>query len=721
MNSKEIFEATVDKIIFYNQDNHYTIAKVIDTIRGKNIVVTGTFIDLHEGEHVKIWGEWITNKKYGPQIKVNNYIAITPNTIEGIKKYLASGLIKGIGPAMAERIVKRFGTQTIEIIENSIERLKEVDGIGEHRVSIIKTAWEEQKDIKDIMMFLQEKGVSVTHAVKIYKTYKKKAFEILKEDPYRLSYDIYGIGFKTADTIALKLGISPHSVQRAKAGIIYVLRERATHGNTYFPYLPLMEITTELLQTEDHVVYDGMNVLEKERKVVRTEDSENNNIVYLSLLYDAEKNVAKNIHRILSSNSYNSESDIAINSSYGAFDFTYEQKEAIRRARKEKIVIITGGPGTGKTTITKALIQLFKQDGLSVALCAPTGRAAKRMQELTGTEAKTIHRLLEFQPKTRTFLYNEENRLKTDVLIIDEASMLDITLANDLFQSLVSETKVVIIGDVDQLPSVGPGNVLRDFISSSSLPCVFLKEIFRQKDDSHIIRNAHKINQGIFPETDNSLHTKSDFFFLECESAENILEEIKKVFIQKEQLKNSFGLHSYPQVLCPMNKGLLGTMTMNSELQKLMNHNYAGVTRGSRTFHVDDRVIQLKNNYDKDIYNGDIGVIKNIDQDLQEIMVNFEGKIVSFEFNELDELDLAYAITIHKSQGSEYESVIVPVHTQNFMMLQRNLIYTAITRGAKLVILIGSRKALELAITTNKIERRFSGLKNCLQDTIKNL
>ena len=719
----EIFEATVEKIIFYNQENNYTIAKVIDLTRKRDIVVTGTFIDLREGAQVKIWGEWINNKKYGQQIKVNSYIAITPNTLEGIEKYLGSGLIKGIGPVMAERIVQYFGMRTIEVIENSIERLKEVNGIGNHRIAIIRNAWEEQKDIKDIMIFLQEKNVSVNHAIKIYKTYRKKALEILQKDPYRLAYDIYGIGFKTADTIALKLGVSPHSVTRAKAGILYSLQERANFGHTYFPHTQLIEITTALLQTDDHIVHEALTELEKEKKIRPALDNENTDIIYLTYLYHAEENLAIHLNRILQAPLKNSHIDgnIDLTCISRGFEFTSDQLEAIRKARHEKIVIITGGPGTGKTTITKALIHLFTGEKLSISLCAPTGRAAKRMEELTGSKAKTIHRLLEFQQKTRTFYYNAQNRLDTDVLIIDEASMLDIMLASDLFSALHEKTKVILIGDVDQLPSVGPGNVLRDLISSESLPCVFLKEIFRQAWDSQIIRNAHKVNQGIFPEADSKLHNGSDFFIIECGSPEEIIHEIKNIFSKREKLKSIFDLSMYPQVLCPMNKGQIGTVLMNKELQLLMNHSNTGITRGTRIFHTGDRVIQLKNNYDKDIYNGDCGVIRDIDYDLQEFTIDFDGRQISFEFSDLDEIDLAYAITIHKSQGSEYESVIIPLHTQNFMMLERNLIYTAITRAKKLVILIGSRRALEIAITTNRMERRFSGLKNRVRDTIKYL
>ncbi|RPJ08995.1 MAG: ATP-dependent RecD-like DNA helicase, partial [Deltaproteobacteria bacterium] len=685
--------------------------------KGKKDLTTiaGNVSGINPGESLKLSGRWVHNKKFGEQFQVETFEVTVPATIHGIKKYLGSGLIKGIGPVMAERITKKFGLETLEIIEKTPERLSEVDGIGPKRITMITKAWEEQKEIKEIMIFLQGHGVSATYSAKIYKQYGNESIQIVKDNPYRLARDIHGIGFITADKIAQNIGIDPNSLIRAKAGVIYVLNQLTEDGHVYYPEPDLIKEAEGILKVDQEIIIKAIVGLSGEKEIIIEDIAEGHKAVYLTPFYVAETGVCKLLKRLKESPStirpIHQEKAIEWVQQKLNMELAEKQKEAILSAASSKVLIITGGPGTGKTTIITGILKIFQQLKLRILLAAPTGRAAKKMSEATGWEAKTIHRLLEFSPQKRGFKKDQDDPLEADVIIIDETSMVDTLLMYNLLKAIPSQTHLILVGDVDQLPSVGPGNVLKDIISSEAFIVVRLTEIFRQAKESMIIVNAHRINQGEFPLL-QAVDKKdaTDFYFIQEEDPEKVLSNL--ITLCSERIPKRFGFHPVKdiQVLTPMHRGTLGVGNLNLELQKTLNPDPAGIIHGSRTFKSGDKVLQIVNNYNKDVFNGDIGWISRINREDRELIIDFDGKQINYDFSELDELVLAYAISVHKSQGSEYPAVVLPVMTQHYLLLQRNLIYTGITRAKKLVVLVGTKKALAIAIRNNKPQMRYTHL-----------
>ena len=714
-------QGQIERITYTNDDNGFTIAKVKIYGHRDLVTVVGILMAPTPGEILKMRGEWANHPKYGEQFKVVHYRSMVPASVYGIQKYLSSGLIKGIGPIMAKRIVKKFGKGTLDIIENEIEKLAKVAGIGPKRIGMIKKAWAEQKEIREVMIFLQTHGVSSGYATKIFKQYGSRSIAVVKKNPYRLATDIFGIGFVTADQIAEKLGFAKDSVLRAEAGILYVLNQLSEEGHVYYPYELLIEKCQEILQVGREVVVNAFGSITLEKRIVIEdlnqnieEFKEDNKAVYLSKFFVSETSIAslmkiligapKSIRKI--------DSDKAIDWVQRQLSITLakNQVEAIRCAVENKVMIITGGPGTGKTTIINAILKIFSRLGVKVLLAAPTGRAAKRMNETTGHEAKTIHRLLEYSIQKGGFQKNEEKPLDCHLIILDEASMIDTILLYHLLKAIPPEATFILVGDVNQLPSVGAGNILKDMIASGAVPVVELNEIFRQAKESLIIVNAHKINNGVLPSLELS-GPKDDFYFIEQEDPGRVLSIILE--LTKDRIPTRFGLDPVDdiQVLTPMHKGTVGAGNLNVELQKALNPGEDGLVRGNRNFRVNDKVMQIKNNYDKEVFNGDIGRITSIDQENHEVKISFDGRDVPYDYTDLDEIVLAYAVSVHKSQGSEYPAVIVPILTQHYILLQRNLIYTAVTRGRRLVVVIGTRKALSIGIGNDKTEKRYTYLR----------
>ncbi len=711
----------IERITYTNEENGYTIARVKVYGQRDLITVVGYLMSPAPGEVLSLKGEWINHPKFGEQFKVVEYKTAVPATVFGIKKYLGSGLIKGLGPVIASRIVKKFGEKTLDIIENHIEKLAMVEGIGKKRIAMIQNAWDEQKEIRDVMMFLQSHGVSSGYATKIFKQYKNRSIAVVTENPYRLAMDIFGIGFVIADSIADKLGFSKSSSLRIEAGIIYVLHQLSDEGHVYYPYEYLVKKSQETLGVDRDTVTQALGNLAMDKKIV-LEDSnesfnefkENNKSVYLAKFHLCETSIAARL-KMLSTTPKSIRTVNAKNALewvQGQLDIRLaeNQAKAIRCALENKIMVITGGPGTGKTTIINAILKIFSGLKVNTCLAAPTGRAAKRMSETTGQEASTIHRLLEYSFAKGGFQKNEEKPLDCDLLILDEASMIDTILMHHLIKAVPIFATVILVGDVNQLPSVGAGNVLNDIIASGAIPVVELNVIFRQARESRIIVNAHKINSGILPTFEDDI-PGNDFYFIHQEDPEKVLEIILE--LTKERIPKRFGLDPVDdiQVLTPMHKGVVGAGNLNTELQKSLNPFQEEITRGNRNFRTNDKVMQIRNNYDKEVFNGDIGRIIRIRPDEDEITVLFDGREVPYAFYELDELVLAYAVSVHKSQGSEYPAVVVPVLTQHYMLLQRNLIYTAVTRGRDLVVMVGTRKALAIGVNNDKTKKRFTNLR----------
>jgi len=721
----------IERITFSNEDNGFTIAKVKVSGQPDLVTVVGALMAPVPGEVLQMKGEWTQHPKFGEQFKVATYKSVVPASIFGIRKYLGSGLIKGLGPVMAERIVKRFGSKTLDIIENHIGQLAEVDGIGNKRIAMIKAAWDEQRDIRDVMLFLQSQGVSTGYATKIFRQYKDRSIAVVRENPYRLANDISGIGFLIADRIAEKLGFSKDSDLRAESGVLYVLDQLAEEGHVYYPHELLVQKSREILEVEPRVVAGAISNLAADRKVV-IEDL-NRNIaefagnppaVYLARYYISETAVAGRIKGLLATpksiRKIDSVRAVSWVQQQLRITLARNQMAAVRSALDNKMMVITGGPGTGKTTITQAIIKIFARLHLQIALAAPTGRAAKRLSETTGREAKTIHRLLEFSFQKGGFQRGDENPLDCDLLIVDEASMIDTILMHHLLKSVPDDATVILVGDVNQLPSVGAGNVLNDIIASKCVPVVELNEIFRQARTSRIIVCAHQINSGIVPTMeppDDRL--ESDFYFIQQENPEKVLDII--LTLVKERIPRNDRFQEFIknpiddiQVLTPMHKGVVGAGNLNARLQEALNPGDEGVVRGERTYRIGDKVMQIRNNYDKEVFNGDIGRIAGIYADVQEIIVMFDGREVVYDYADLDEIMLAYAVSVHKSQGSEYPAVVLPVLTQHYILLQRNLIYTAVTRGRNLVVMVGTPKALAMAVRNDKTQKRFTHLRSRL-------
>ena len=728
MNNSKVqleLKGQIERIVYHNEKNGYTIAKMKVQGRNDTIAIVGALYSVTPGEMVKLSGYWDKHTKYGEQFKILSYETIIPATVAGIENYLGSGMIKGIGPVMAKKLVTKFGNDTLAIIENNIELLHKVSGIGKKRIEMIKKAWEEQKDIRDIMVFLQGNGVSPAYAIKIYKQYGSNSVKVVKENPYRLAMDIFGIGFIIADRIAEKLGIPKDSQIRVEAGIIYLLHELSDEGHVYYPLKPLIRKCSDSLAVDTSIISAALNAIEIEKKIIiecselsNDENGDYEKNIYLTKFHLSECGVSSKLKDLYAFPKQlrliNIEQAIDWVQKVLKIGFSNQQIEAIRNSINNKVMVITGGPGTGKTTIINAIVKIYQRIGQKVLLSAPTGRAAKKMTEATGYEAKTIHRLLEYSPGTGVFKKNESNTLDSDLIIIDEASMVDIILMYHFLKAVSFKATLILVGDVDQLPSVGAGNVLRDIIDSKYIPVVRLGEIFRQSRSSMIIVNAHRINKGAMPLFRGGNDFLHDFYFFTVEKPEKTLEKI--IYLCKEGIPSRFRYNPLDdiQILCPMHKGIAGVSNLNTELQKMFNPIGDEIIKGNRIFRVNDKVLQMRNNYDKDVYNGDIGRVKEIEKETQKLRIDFDGKIVSYEYDELDEIVLAYAISVHKSQGSEYPVVIMPILTQHYMLLQRNLLYTGITRGKKLVILVGTKRALAIAINNNKPHMRYTMLKKRL-------
>lgn len=698
----------IERITFQNPENGYSVMKV--KVKGYNDLVTlvGNLLEVPVGSVLLCEGDWKVDKRFGSQFVCQSWEEVMPATAYGIEKYLGSGLVKGIGPKFAQLIVKQFGLDTIEVIETDIQRLYEVPGIGKKRVEKIRESWEKQKDIKNVMLFLQGYGVSTAYAAKIYRQYGKESIDKVKENPYRLADDIWGIGFKTADGIANKMGYEKNDIRRCQSGIIYTLNQLANEGHVYAEEEQLVKAALDLLEAEEEPIRAALTNMIQTEEVKMEEEA-----IYLPPFYFAEVGTANRLLALVEGQEkelFIRPMDLQALSKETGIEYDEVQLQAIEEAIRSKVMVLTGGPGTGKTTTTQGVIAALKHMGMRILLAAPTGRAAKRMSEATGMEAKTIHRLLEFNPKDG-YKRNDENPLEGDALIVDECSMIDIVLMNCLMKALPCSMRVVFVGDIDQLPSVGAGNVLRDLIDSKKIPVIRLTRIFRQAQTSRIVMSAHAINQGRFPDISNGKAT--DFFFIQQEDAEKAAEDI--VNLVKNRLPKAYSQKtSQIQVLTPMQRGVAGAANLNMALQNALNPSPTALNRGGYSFRQGDRVMQLRNNYDKEVFNGDLGYIESVDTEERTLMVNFEDRLVEYEASELDELTLAYATTIHKSQGSEYPIVVMPVLMTHYVMLQRNLIYTGITRAKKICVLIGSKKALSFAIRNMSVLKRNSKLKERL-------
>ena len=714
-NPEDGLAGLIERVTFHNEETGFAVLRVKVKGRRELATVVGSLATVSAGEWITAQGRWVRDSEHGLQLNATFLECTPPTSREGIEKYLGSGMIKGIGPVYAKKMVEKFGEEVLTVIEKSSAQLEEISGIGPERRRRIKEAWKEQRAIREIMVFLHSNGVSTSRAVRIFKTYGEQAIETVRANPYTLAKDISGIGFKTADQIAEKIGIPKDSIIRARAGISHCLLEATNSGHCALPKEMLLDAAKGLLLVDEALIREALDRLLVNRELVEEQIGEHA-LVFLPALRATEIGIAAKIHAMCSMPSTHPAIDIGKAIEWcekkTGTELAASQKEAIKKACESRVLIITGGPGVGKTTLINSLLLIFRAKKIKCLLCAPTGRAAKRLGDATGLEAKTIHRLLEFQPSSGGFTRNEERPLDCDLLVVDETSMVDVQLMHKLLKAVPANAHIIFVGDVDQLPSVGPGMVLANLIESGVVPIVRLTEIFRQAAKSHIITNAHRINEGRMPEFGDKTQ-ESDFYFVEREEPEAIQSTLIRLIKERIPAKWGFDPIGDVQVLCPMNRGSLGAREMNLQLQNALNPQRPDEPRVERfgwQFRIRDKVIQTENNYDKEVFNGDIGRIKAINPDEREVAIQFESREVIYDFGELDEVSLAYAISIHKSQGSEFPVVIVPVAMQHYMLLQRNLIYTAITRGKKMVVLIGQKKALGLAVRNNRTGERFSGL-----------
>jgi exodeoxyribonuclease V alpha subunit len=744
----DVLRGTIERITYHNEENGYTVAQLLPEGQGYTVTVVGNMLGINVGESVAVSGAWAAHPQYGRQFKAEGVHTVLPATIAGLEKYLGSGLIKGVGPVTARRIVRKFGLDTLRIIEEDPSRLNEVLGVGRKRVDMITRAWAEQRQIKEVMLFLQSHNVSTGLAVKIYKAYGDDAIQIVQSDPYRLAREIYGIGFITADKIAREIGIAHDAPERVAAGVAYVLSQAADEGNVYLPADELAQQASELLGVEQALAAEGIATL-AEAKEVRVEGETNDEdpgrtttsrtlaeerAVYLAPFYYGEIGVANRLRRLAEApedrlsifRSFDWPAAFAALQAHTRLALTPQQQEAVRAALSHRVAVLTGGPGTGKTTTVRSIMRLAEAASRRALLASPTGRAAKRLSEAAGRPAKTVHRLLEFKPgEGFSFQRNEENQLDADIIIVDEVSMLDLLLTNNLLKAIAPGTHLLLVGDVDQLPSVGAGNVLRDVICAiegndgqgdegrvpiAGAAVVRLETIFRQPEGSFIITNAHRINHGEMPVLDN--RASKDFFMFREEDPEQAAALI--VDLVKDRIPRKFGLNSDEiQVLSPMHRGEAGVAALNLKLQAAVNPPQPVLTEkqiGGRVFREGDRVMQIRNNYDKEVFNGDMGRVMSIDLEEQAVVVRIDDRPITYDFLELDELVHAYAISIHKAQGSEFPAVVIPFLTSHYVMLQRNLLYTAVTRAQKLVVLVGTPRAIAIAVGADRVRERYSGL-----------
>ncbi|MEA5511806.1 ATP-dependent RecD-like DNA helicase [Crocosphaera sp. UHCC 0190] len=718
----EYLTGVIERITYHAEDTGYTVARM--QVKGFKDLVTiiGSFPNIQAGQTLQLQGSWYNHPKHGQQFNVSQYTETKPATLTGLEKYLGSGLIKGVGPVTAKRIVNHFGLDTLEIIENEIERLVEVPGIGKKRVKMIQKTWEEQKAIKDVMVFLQGHGVSTTYAVKIYKQYGEKAISTVTDNPYQLATDIYGIGFHTADKIAVNIGVSPWSKYRYKSGILHILSEAAEDGHCFLPLPELVNEAIELLNFDEHQTdAEAVNqvvIAMKEAEELIVEEVGTIKLCYKPTFYYTEQNLAKLLLKHL-------ESPITVDllrvknwiqryTQSKRISLSQQQQEAVTMAAASRIMVLTGGPGTGKTFTQKTIVALWQAMGKKIGLAAPTGRAAQRLGEMAGLEAKTLHRLLEFDPAKRGFKRDSDNPLPFDAVIVDETSMVDLFLGHSLMKAISPTCQLLMVGDNDQLPSVGPGKILEDLIESGKIPVVRLTQVFRQAASSAIIRNAHQINQGQYPKLEPiSDNPKSDCLWhnggTEPEHSIQAISELVTEFIPRL----GFNPATDVQVLCPMTRGVVGTRNLNQVLQQLLNPPHPEkpeITRGGMILRVGDRVIQLRNDYNRQIYNGDLGIVKAIDTIEKLVTIQVDDRKVEYDYADLNEISLAWSISIHKSQGSEYPVVIMPVSMSHYVMLSRNLIYTGLTRAKQLAIIVGSSKALGIGVKQGHQKQRYTRL-----------
>ncbi|AFZ22197.1 SF1B family DNA helicase RecD2 [Allocoleopsis franciscana] len=717
----ESLEGIVERITFHSDESGYTVARFKVPRTPDLVTIIGNFAQIEAGQTLKLSGIWRDHPKFGQQFQVTQYRETKPATLTGMEKYLGSGLIKGVGPVTAKRIVAHFGLETLDVIENQIERLLEVPGIAHKRVKMIQSAWEKQKAIKEVMVFLQGHGVSTTYAVKIFKQYGDAAIAKVTENPYQLAADIYGIGFVTADTLARNLGIEPGSEFRYRAGIVHVLGEAAEDGHCFLPFEELVEQTVKRLAIDDHqpqknAIARLIQQMGQLNELV-LESSPDQLLCYKPSFFQTEQNLAQRLRQQLTS-------PVTVDlprvrrwllrfREKTGIELSEQQQQAVEIAASERVLVLTGGPGCGKTFTTRTIVALWKAMGFSIALAAPTGRAAQRLSEMTGQPASTLHRLLEFDPKTFGFKHDESNPMEADAIVVDEASMLDLFLAYSLMKAVKPEAQLLLVGDIDQLPSVGPGNVLRDLIVSQCVPVARLTQVFRQAQASQIVTNAHQINLGKYPQLESvSLTPRSDCLWLGAPEpdygVQGIMELLTDVIPQL-----GFNPTTDVQVLSPSTRGVVGTRNLNQVLQNLLNPpsaSKAEVVRGGTILRVGDRLIQRVNDYQREVFNGDLGVIVAIDNEEQEIRVQFDQRQVTYDYADLLEVDLAWAVTIHKSQGSEYPVVVLPLFPQHYLMLSRNLLYTGLTRAKRLAVIVGPKKAVAMAVNQVKDQKRYTGL-----------
>ena len=711
----------VERVTFHNEETGFCILKVKVQGRKEPVAVLGSLPSVAPGEWVTAQGTWERDRDHGVQLKAHNLKTQPPTSLEGIEKYLGSGMIKGIGPVYATKLVKKFGEKVFDIIENQSKRLQEVDGIGRERRQRIKDAWAEQKVVRDIMLFLHAHGLGTNRAVRIYKSYGAEAIELIRADPYRLARDIHGIGFHSADSVAEKLGLEADSLLRARAAIEHLLDQATTEGHCALPRRDLLEGAARLLEVDESVVNEAFERHLKDDRIL-SEKIAGEELIFMPLLRDAEERIARQLRRLAEAKepepAIDAEKAIPWVEEKTGRKLSPSQHDALRIALRSRAVVITGGPGVGKTTLVQSLLKILTAKKLKCILAAPTGRAAQRLAEATGLEASTLHRLLEFQPARGGFQRNASNPLEGDVVVVDEVSMVDVPLMSRLLDALPRKARLILVGDADQLPSVGPGLVLGDIIRSGMIPVVHLREIFRQAGDSRIISGAHAINRGEIPDIIEA-PKDSDFVFVDREDAEECAATL--VSLVRDRLPKHLGVDPIEgiQILSPMHRGSLGIKELNLRLQAALNprSEYRDEYQAfGNLFRIGDKVIQTSNNYDKEVFNGDIGRIRSLDKEERQAVVRFGKREVIYEFGELDELELAYAITIHKSQGSEFPVVVIPLAMQQYLLLQRNLLYTGVTRGKRMVVLVGQKKALGMAVRNESTRHRHGGLLHRLTD-----
>jgi exodeoxyribonuclease V alpha subunit len=711
---KTMLKGTLDRIRFESENGEFAVCDLDVNGRRGTVTMVGNIMSARPGESVEVTGEWQNNPKFGRQFRIESIRVVPPTTREGIEKYLASGFVDGIGPVLAERIVDKFGEDTLDVLDAEPGRIREVEGIGKVRATKIGKAWDEQRQVRSVMVFLQSHGVSPTYAAKIWKRYADRSIQIVRENPYKLAEDIRGIGFRIADSIALEAGLERDSLARLRAGLLYVLRQAHGEGHMYLPLDELRAGAVELLEVPEDMLGAAVESLKAEDKVViEPQPRSASPAVFRAQAHRAETGVAQHLRRIVGSggllNYGNLEDELDDIEHEMGFELASQQREAAMAIWADNVAVVTGGPGTGKTTIIRAVCRLAEHFDQKLALAAPTGRAAKRMSEATGVDARTVHRLLEFAPNEGGFTRDEETPLQADVVIIDESSMMDTYLMHALVRAIDSGTRLLLVGDVDQLPSVGPGNVLEDVIASETVRVVRLTEIFRQAQESTIVQNAHRINRGLMPvvpsRNDGEL---VDFYTISANSPQLAQDRILQLVT--ERVPDAFGFDPIDdvQILSPMHRGEVGCQALNDALQEEFSWDGPELVRGSSRWKVGDKVMQTRNNYEREVFNGDIGRVARIDTEAEELTVDFDGRQVTYPKVDLDELMLAYAVTVHKSQGSEYPVVIMPVVTQHYVLLQRNLLYTAVTRARELVILVGSERAVEIAVQNDRARYRYT-------------